>query len=82
MHEKDKPINFTKREIKIIQLAAQGYTNKEIAKILNFSYYTIKSDFQNIIKKSNARNRINAIYILSLKGYVKLSMLNDTNKKG
>lgn len=75
-NQDNKPLEFTEREIQIIQLAAQGYSNIEIAQKLNYSKYTVKSYISSIIKKSDAKNRINAVYILTLKGYVNYSLLN------
>lgn len=81
MNKKDnKPIEFSEREIQIIQFAAQGYSNKEISKILNFSYHTVRADIRRIIEKSGAKNRINAVYILTVKGYVKYSLINQDCK--
>lgn len=76
-NKNNKPIEFNAREIQIIQLAAQGYSNNEISKILNFSYHTVRADIRRIIEKSGAKNRINAVYILTVKGYVKYSLINQ-----
>ncbi len=63
-------IKFTKRELAILKLMAEGLTNREIAKNLYFSYNTIKADIANIFFKSKARNRVHAVYILTLNGYI------------
>ena len=71
MNTETKNISFKPRELKVIQLLAEGYSSREIAEKLKFSFYTIKQDIHNIIYKSNAKNRINAIYKLVYNGYVK-----------
>lgn len=71
----EKKIKFTNREIQVLNLAALGYTNKEIGYILKYSYYTIKKDISNIIQKSNTKNRIHAVYQLTLKGYVDIDLI-------
>lgn len=75
----NKPIEFSEREIQIIQRAAQGYSNRQISKMLNYSYHTVRADVRRIIEKSGAKNRINAVYILTIKGYVKYSLLSKEN---
>ncbi|MBP1683411.1 MAG: hypothetical protein H6Q27_975, partial [Ignavibacteriaceae bacterium] len=42
---------ITKRELDVMELIADGYTNKEIAQKLNISTYTIKSHVHNILEK-------------------------------
>lgn len=64
-------IKFSDIEKDIIEQLKLGYTNERIAKKLNFSTYTIKYHIAKIIRKTNAVNRINAIYILARNGYFK-----------
>lgn len=78
----EEKILFTKRELKIIQLVAEGYTNKEIAYKMSLSQHTIKYELTNIFEKCHAKNRVHAVYILTLKGYINYSLINDNNKKG
>lgn len=83
MNEKKEFINFKPRELKVIQLVAEGFSNREIAEILKFSYNTIKQDIRNIVYKSNSRNRINAVYNMLSMGYLKTDYLDleNENKK-
>ena len=83
MNEKKEFINFKPRELKVIQLVAEGFSNREIAEILKFSYNTIKQDIRNIVYKSNSRNRINAVYNMLSMGYLKTEYLDleNENKK-
>ena len=83
MNEKKEFINFKPRELKVIQLVAEGFSNREIAEILKFSYNTIKQDIRDIVYKSNSRNRINAVYNMLSMGYLKTEYLDleNENKK-
>lgn len=55
--------NLTKREIMVIRLIAQGYENNEIAQKLGVSIHTIKAFVASILRKLEARNRTNAVFI-------------------
>jgi len=54
---------LTAREIEIIELAAQGYSGPETAKILSIGQETIKSHRKKIIAKMLARNMTHAVAI-------------------
>ena len=64
-------IKFTDMEKKIINLLKLGDTNPEIAKKLNISRHTVKYYVSSILIKTEAVNRINAVFILTSKGYIK-----------
>lgn len=51
---------LTDRERQILELVAQGRTNKEIAEALFFSENTIKRYMTNILQKLQVRNRVEA----------------------
>jgi DNA-binding NarL/FixJ family response regulator len=48
--------NLTKREIEILQLIYEGYSNKEISGKLYLSLYTVKNHRYNLKKKTKAKN--------------------------
>ena len=54
---------LTEREITILKLITQGYDNLEISKTIFIIIYTVKAHISKIIKKLNAKNRTNAVYI-------------------
>jgi DNA-binding NarL/FixJ family response regulator len=58
--DRDDTHNLTSREEEILQLVSQGKTNKEIANGLNCTERTVKHHMTNIMRKSNARNRVEA----------------------
>lgn len=47
----EKPFDLTQREREILQLIAESFTNKEIARRLNISLYTVQVHRKNIMKK-------------------------------
>jgi DNA-binding NarL/FixJ family response regulator len=49
---------MTKREKQVIELIAEGYTNKEIAQKLNLSTHTVKSHVHNILEKLSLNTRV------------------------
>lgn len=58
---------LTEREITILELLTQGLDNKEIAGIIHISRHTVKAHMSAIIKKLDAKNRTNAVYIAAIK---------------
>jgi two-component system, NarL family, response regulator DegU len=51
-------VRMTKRERQVIELIADGFTNKEIALKLNLSTYTVKSHVHNILEKLALTTRV------------------------
>jgi DNA-binding NarL/FixJ family response regulator len=54
----DKSIRMTKRELEVMELIADGFTNKEIALKLDLSKYTVKSHVHNILEKLSLSTRV------------------------
>jgi len=53
-----KSVRMTKREKQVIELIADGLTNKEIAQNLHLSTYTVKSHVHNILEKLALHTRV------------------------
>jgi DNA-binding NarL/FixJ family response regulator len=51
-------VRMTKRERQVIDLIADGLTNKEIGQILHLSPYTVKSHVHNILEKMTLHTRV------------------------
>ena len=51
---------LTERELEVLDLVAEAYSNKEIAGRLEISEKTVKHHMTNIMGKLNARNRVEA----------------------
>lgn len=54
---------LTEREITILKLIMIGDENLEIGKKVHISIHTVKAHITSIMRKLEARNRTNAIYI-------------------
>ncbi|GAG03914.1 unnamed protein product, partial [marine sediment metagenome] len=52
---------LTERELEVLQLAAKGHSNKEIAKELFLSVPTVKAHFVNIFNKLGVGSRTEAV---------------------
>lgn len=60
-------VKMTKRESEIVELIAEGMSNKQIAYNLNISIYTVKSHVHNILEKMSLNTRVQiAIHTRSL----------------
>jgi DNA-binding NarL/FixJ family response regulator len=51
------PNSLTSREREVLQLVAEGYTNKEISKILTVSIKTVQAHRTNLMQKLNLHDR-------------------------
>ncbi len=63
MNETVVPIRLTRRELEVLCMMAEGYTQKEIAERLYVSPNTVNSHAQHIYEKTGARTCANAVYI-------------------
>ena len=63
----DKPA-LSERELDVLQLVAQGQTNREIAKALGLSVHTIECHAKNIYRKLAVHSRAGAVYTARIHG--------------
>ncbi len=63
-------VNFSKREIQIIQLLCKGETTKNIAEKLFVSFDTVKKQRSNILEKSQAKNTAELINFSMMIGII------------
>ncbi len=54
------PIGLTKREVEILRLAAEGYSNSQLARMLWVTEQTVKFHLSNIYRKLGVTNRTEA----------------------
>ena len=55
---KNIKLNFTKRELQIIELISESYSDKEVADKLGLSLNTVRTHRKNILKQSENANMI------------------------
>jgi DNA-binding NarL/FixJ family response regulator len=63
---------LTGRELNVLELLAQGKSNKEIGVSLYISETTVKSHLRSIFKKLNVLSRTEAISVASRRGLIRL----------
>jgi DNA-binding CsgD family transcriptional regulator len=56
-----KQYNLTKRELEILQLMMEGYSNQQIADIQYISIFTVKTHNKNIFRKLKVSTRMEAV---------------------
>jgi len=59
--ERLEALALTSRELEVLQLVADGYSNKEIASELFLSFHTVKNHVHNILEKLKVRHRSQAV---------------------
>ncbi len=64
-------VRMTKREREVIELIAEGLSNKEIAQQLNIATYTVKSHVHNILEKLALHTRLQVASYAHTQGNVK-----------
>ena len=64
--------NLTSREREILQMVAEGKSNKSVAGILNLSLKTVETHRQNVMKKLSAHNVVSLVKFAIRTGLVKL----------
>ncbi len=64
---------LTQRELQVLQLAADGLSNKEIAQKLVISEKTVKNHIANIFSKLNVNDRTQAVLYALRKGLVAMT---------
>ena len=53
----DSEIPLTGRQLEVAELVARGLSNKDIAKKLDISAYTVETHVRNILERLDATNR-------------------------
>ncbi|NEM98462.1 response regulator transcription factor [Pontibacter burrus] len=72
--ETEDKAGLSKREIEVLSLIAEGYTNAEIAEKLFTSKRTIETHRQNILEKTGAKNTANLIKYAIAHKIIKMEM--------
>ncbi|WP_048601385.1 response regulator transcription factor [Rubeoparvulum massiliense] len=67
-YQEENPL--TEREQEVLQLAAEGYTSKEIARQLFLSAGTVRNYMSEALQKLDAKNKIEAIAFAREKGWL------------
>jgi DNA-binding NarL/FixJ family response regulator len=58
-----EPGTLTQRELEVLEMVAEGYSNKQIAQELHLSLYTVKNHVHNILEKLPVSSRHEAAHL-------------------
>jgi len=72
---KSQPITY--REMHILIMNSQGYSNKEIAEGLGIAYQTVKNNFSRLMKKLGATNNANALLLAIQAGLITIEVISE-----
>ena len=61
---------LSSRELEVVQLAAQGMSNPEIAEQLFLARGTVKAYMESVLRKLDARNRVEAVMVAARSGWL------------
>ncbi len=61
---------LSSRELEVVQLAAQGMSNPEIAEQLFLARGTVKAYMESVLRKLEARNRVEAVMVAARSGWL------------
>lgn len=68
--ERVKSVDLTRREIEVLGLVAEGLSNKQIARRLSLSLYTVKNHVHNIVEKLQVESRFKAVECARQRGWL------------
>jgi DNA-binding CsgD family transcriptional regulator len=74
---KAKSEQITYREMHILAMAAEGYSNKEIAENLGIKYQTVKNNLYRLTKKLGAKNTTHALLLAMDAGWISIDIVSD-----
>jgi len=72
---KSEPITY--REMHILSMSAQGYSNKEIAEALGIAYQTVKNNFHKLMTKLGAKNNAHALLLAMQSGMINIEYISE-----
>lgn len=70
MHDLNKTVHFSPREIEVLELMAAGESTTSAADILHLSEYTVRDYITSVMQKMEARNRTEAVARAIRKGII------------
>ena len=62
--------SLSARELSIIQLAAKGFSNPEVAEMLGISVNSVKTHFRHIFEKMDVSDRMEAVTLAISRGII------------
>jgi DNA-binding NarL/FixJ family response regulator len=67
---REDEVRLTKRELELLHLVAEGFSNKAIGQQLSVSENTVKYHMRNILQKMQVQNRAEAVHVAMQSGWI------------
>ncbi len=81
--ERVKSVDLTPRELEVVSLIAEELSNKQIARRLSLSLYTVKNHVHNIVEKLQVENRFKAVEYARQQGWLeKMKLMGSAGASG
>ena len=81
--ERVKSVDLTPRELEVVSLIAEELSNKQIARRLSLSLYTVKNHVHNIVEKLQVENRFKAVEYARQQGWLeKMKVMGSAGARG
>ncbi|HUG49246.1 MAG TPA: response regulator transcription factor [Candidatus Limnocylindria bacterium] len=68
----DEPLPLTQRQLTVLRYAAEGLTNRQIARVMGFSEHTIKAEMSAILAELCLKHRTEAVVHAVRRGWISL----------
>ena len=68
---------LTYKELMILLMCAQGYSNKRIAELLGIAYQTVKNNFHKLMCKLGAKTNAHALFLAMEAGFISIEWIPD-----
>jgi DNA-binding NarL/FixJ family response regulator len=72
VRKEDEPIPLTSRQLTVLRYAAEGLTNRQIARAMGFSEHTIKAEMSTILAELCLKHRTEAVVHAVRRGWISL----------
>jgi DNA-binding NarL/FixJ family response regulator len=73
IQERAGRIGLSPREKDVLQMIAKGLTNKEIARVLSISQFTVRNHINHLLEKLEATDRTEAVSVAMQQGVIEVS---------
>lgn len=76
----DEPVPLSARQLTVLRYAAEGLTNRQIARAMGFSEHTVKTEMSAILAELCLKHRTEAVVYALRRGWIGLLEPNDEHR--